>query len=483
MAFAHDCFDWREGERPTPYQDDLLGMMDTHSRTAAYGPRGLGKTSVMAWAALHFALVWDGEDWKFPITASVWRQLTHFAFPEIHKWTRHLLWSKLGRGQFKIGDELMGLSLRLKTGSVFAVAASDPQTMEGAHGRCLGYGFDEAKIIPAATFDSVEGSFTGGKDALTVKALAVSTPGEESGRFYDICSHKSGLEDWHVRHVTLDEVLAAGRVTPEWVEQRHAQWGEDSSLFRQYCQGIFASGSTDGLIRLAWVEAAIERWQVIKDREAAEGERVWGEFVCVGVDTARGGDKSVLALRFSPGIRELRYMDTRDTMQIVGAVAGVLNKYGGYAVVDIGYNPGVYDRLRELERSGSLGGHVVPFNASEHTDRKDASGELGFSNMRAAMWYGMKEILDPLYGGHVVLPSDDILTGDLVAPSQRIMSGGKILVDTQMVEEKEAIRARLHRSTDAGDAVCMAFYGEDEILEPAGGMVYAGGGDRRVEDW
>jgi hypothetical protein len=45
------------------------------------------------------------------------------------------------------------------------------------------------------------------------------------------------------------------------------------------------------------------------------------------------------------------------------------------------------------------------------------------------------------------------LTGDLTAPHWRVMSGGKILI-----ESKDEIRKRLGRSTDDGDAVVQAYY-------------------------
>ena len=47
-------------------------------------------------------------------------------------------------------------------------------------------------------------------------------------------------------------------------------------------------------------------------------------------------------------------------------------------------------------------------------------------------------------------PDDDLL-GDLCAPKWRLMSGGKILI-----ESKDDIRKRIGRSTDVGDAVVYA---------------------------
>lgn len=459
VAFVHDCFAWRDGEGPTFYQDEILAAIPEYGRISVRGPHGLGKTALASWAVLWFALTRDGEDWKAPTTASAWRQLTHFLWPEIRKWARRLRWDKLGRSAFDGRSELLALNLKLRTGEAFAVASSEPALIEGAHADCLLYLFDEAKTIPAGTFDAVEGAFSnaGADTSSEAFALAVSTPGEPQGRFYEIQSRKPGFEDWKVFHVTLDDTIRAGRVSRDWAEQRRRQWGEQSAVYQNRVLGEFAASDGDGVIPLAWIEAANERW-----REWDEAGRP-GRFVCVGVDVARSGeDKTVLALRFdytSEGnepplphpvraIGELRRYAKQDTMETVGHIVGVLSKHGGKAVVDvIGIGAGVVDRLREQRLS------VAAFNASESTGKRDRSGELGFSNVRSAAWWTLRELLDPANGERVALPPDDLLTGDLTAPHWRVLSGGKV-----QVESKDDIRKRLGRSTDDGDAVVQALW-------------------------
>src|SRR6266852_5360304 len=125
QAFVHDCFIWREGEQPAVYQDELLSELLVRKRIAVRGPHGLGKTAIAAWLILHFALTRDGEDWKCPTTASAWRQLTKFLWPEVHKWSRRLNWSRVERPAFDPRTELLQLSLKLKTGEAFALASDN----------------------------------------------------------------------------------------------------------------------------------------------------------------------------------------------------------------------------------------------------------------------------------------------------------------------------------------------------------------------
>lgn len=462
-AFAVDCFHWhRVNDKPTKYQKDILGKLVERKRVAIRGPHGLGKTAMASWAILWFSLTRDGLDWKIPTTASVWRQLTHYLWPEIHKWSRLLDWEKIGRLPFDDRTELQTQTLKLRTGSAFAVASDKHEHIEGAHADHIFYVFDEGKAIKAQTFDAAEGAFSGagadtGREAL---ALVISTPGDPNGRFYEIHARKPGFHDWFARHVKKDEVIQAGRMSAEWARARAQQWGEESAVYKNRVEGEFAAGEEDSIIPLAHIEAANERWRLWVEMGKP------GNFVQVGVDVARqGADQTVLALRFDQpkwggdpegrtliAIDDLRYYKFARTTETTGRVKGVLRKYGGQAVVDvIGYGSGVVDQLRED------GFEVVAFSAKKTTDHVDASGELGFVDKRSASWWLMRELLDPENRNFVLaLPPDDRLTGELAAPKWKPHSGGRI-----KVEQKEDIKTRIDRSTDSADAANMAVWIEE----------------------
>lgn len=90
VGFAHDCITWPEGEGLTVYQDEILTELPIHHRVAVRGPHGLGKTCLAAIALLCFSTTFDGDDWKIPTTASAWRQLSEFFWPEVHKWSKRV---------------------------------------------------------------------------------------------------------------------------------------------------------------------------------------------------------------------------------------------------------------------------------------------------------------------------------------------------------------------------------------------------------
>lgn len=463
--WALECIDWREGDGPAPYQLDVLSKIMEHKRIAVRAPHGAGKTALESWVLLWFATTRDGDDWKIPTTASAWRQLTHYLWPEVRKWARRLKWDKLGRGPFSTSNELLMLNLKLRTGEAFALASNDPSSIEGAHADHLLYLFDEAKTISGDTFDAAEGAFSGG--STETLAVVVSTPGDPSGRFYDIHRRAPGYEDWYTRHVTLDEMIAAGRQSPAWVEQRRRQWGAGSAVYQNRVLGEFATNSEDGVIPLAWVEMANERWHEWQEREKEiskpdyEGEDVPLRFVGVGVDVGLTHDKTVFARLYGDratgpnAIAPLERYGKSDTMETAGRVKGIVDAHGGYSVIDVtGVGSGVLHRLQEQKSK------TYPFVASGKSDKHDITGELGFANRRAEAWWNAREMLAPENGHDVALPPDDTLTGDLTAPKYRVMSGGKILVESKDDLKKPD---RLGRSTDDGDAVVMV------LADPTGG--------------
>jgi len=483
-AFAHDCLDWPEGKGPSSYQDEAWAELYERRKYALWGPHGLGKTTIESVATLGFALATDGDDdWKNPTTAGVGRQLFRYLWPEIHKWARLLRYEKMGWHRFDERSELLTYALQLRTGSAFAVTASDAAGIEGAHADRLLYGYDESKLISAATFNASEGAFAGaGVGKQEAYALAAGTPGDPAGRFFEICSRAPGYRDWTVRHVTAEECVAAGRMSSTWIEARKAQWGENSPIFQQRCLGLFAAAGGDGVIPLAWIELAVERWKALTDTgdplllprhlDADHRWRLWldsggnpGPLTHLGVDVADGGaDDTVLSPRYGRLFAPLRYFPSGDPAATASRAAAVLEGAEHWAsarrrplvVVDaIGVGSGT---AANLKRDGY---RVEGFVASESAGNlKDASGEFRFSNLRAAAWWALREGLDPATSD-LALPPDDRMISELAAPRWKPVADGKILVEPKDGTSPEwGIRQRIGSSTDAADGVVMGHFGD-----------------------
>jgi hypothetical protein len=263
--FARECVTWPDGEAPTAYQEMIWDLIPEKERVAVRGPHGLGKSASCSIAILWFALTREALrlDWKLPVTASVQNQLKNYLWPEVKKWSRRLNWDKIGRPAFNQRSELLTMELHLVLGQAFCVSPEEPGKLEGAHADHLFFCYDEAKLIEDGIWDAAEGAFAGsGADTgMYAFALAISTPGEPSGRFYQIHQKAKGLESWYPIHVTCEDAIKAGRISQRWVEEKRVQWGAESALFKSKVLGEFCSSDVDSVIPLDWVELAANRYE------------------------------------------------------------------------------------------------------------------------------------------------------------------------------------------------------------------------------
>lgn len=462
VAWAHDCL---PGVSLAPYQAEVLDALPVKRRVAVRGPHGLGKSFKGALLVNWFATTREmrGVDWKIITTASAWRHLEVYLWPEIHKWANKIDFGTLGRAPYNPRSELLDLRLKLPHGAATAVASNQPERIEGAHAVELLYLLDEAKIIPPATWDSIEGAFSnaGPETSDNAYAFAMSTPGPPSGRFYDIHRRAPGYEDWWTRHVTLEEAIRGGRISRTWAEQRALQWGTDSAIYHNRVLGEFHASDEDAVVPLAWLEAAIERWHVW-DRA---GRPAMGGPLWVGVDVARGGDESVLAHR-DGGAFWLEGHRRRDTMSTVSMLQGLDER----PIIDvIGVGAGVYDRAREV------GLKAVAYVGAGKTDIRDRSGKYGFVNIRSAAYYHLRELLDPAYEPTLMLPPDDLMISDLTTPKWEVTSGVPPKIK---ITPKEKVVEALGRSPDRGDAIAMGMWadrtGGGSFAAPMGGLPVTG---------
>lgn len=451
VGFAEDIV----GVELADYQADVMAKLASTRRLSVRSLHGVGKTMISSVTILWFSLTRDTDyDWKVIATASNFRQIEKFLFPEMKRWSRQIDWEKVGRDPFDENKEMLKLSLNLETGAATGVSSTDAGGIEGVHAEQLLYIIDEAKIVGDDVFDAVEGAlsnFIEGDSKEQGFVMCVSTPGGPSGRFYEIQAQKPAFTDWTIRHITLKEGVDAGRISPKWAEQRRIQWGERSAMYRSKVLGEFTESDTEGLVPVYWIELANERWE---DREGN-----FGMNQCIGVDvSSRGRDASKMAYKCSAGISSVEDVDEVDTMALVNTVRAKSIATRSAIVVDsVGVGEGVYSRLQEL------GSPVLSFNGGEKALQTDMSGELEFKNMKTAGYWRLREMLNPDNHWNICLPPNDELLFEL-STIQYEIDGNKIAI-----EPKKKFRKRNGgRSPDTADAVvyaCALDLLEEEIVK------------------
>lgn len=327
---------------------------------------------------------------------------------------------------------------------------------QGIHRKYVLAILDEACGIPEWLWNAVETITTGEH----CRILAIGNPDDPSSHFAKVCKPKSG---WNVLPISVldspnftgeevDPEVADMLTSREWVEDKRTAWGEDSPIWEAKILGRFPQLDEHAVIPLAWVQAAQDRWKdwVNEGMPPQRGKKI------IAADIARFGvDQTVLAHRqgnVCSRIEKFRKLDTEASSDII---MQRMSKHEDMAVVDvIGIGAGVVDKLTRNEY------HVRSFNAAARTNATDSSREWGFPTLRSAVWWHMRQLLDPSRGEDIVIPDDEDLAADLISPRWSIMIGAKIYV-----ESKDEIKKRIGRSTDVADAVIMAFWYTSSALD------------------
>lgn len=270
--------------------------------------------------------------------------------------------------------------------------------------------------------------------------LLTGNPLSLSGEFYD--SHH-GLSSFYTR-VTISafdtpnliegrDDAVPGMLTPQDVEDRKLEWGEDHPLYVASVLGQFPEALEDSLVSRTMVDAAIERWKA----SSPESGQPW----VMGVDVARfGRDKTILMLRRGSRVEGVFEREGIDTMQIVGRVLELVERHSIQAVyVDgVGIGSGVIDRLRE---QGKPVFEVQAAAKASNTER--------FVNLRAELFW---ELRTRFMEADIQIPDDPELAAQLLSLRYEMTSSGKV-----KIERKTALKSRGMASPDKADALALAF--------------------------
>lgn len=197
-------------------------------------------------------------------------------------------------------------------------------------------------------------------------------------------------------------------------------------------------------IPTAWVRDAQRRWRTERKPDMP--------LTAVGNDPSRGGqDKFCIAKRYGSWVAPIIKHPGKAAPDGPAGVALLQQAMGAEQPFSIGIDiigsagSSVYDHAIGLSLP------AIALNGSEKSKATDQSGRLGFYNKRAEWHWRMREVLDPTSGMNVALPDDPELLADLCAWRWKVTPRGI------QVEPKDAIKERIGRSPDAGEAVIYAF--------------------------
>jgi phage terminase large subunit len=407
---------------PLPWQEKVMKRVAAGARRISIrAGHGVGKSTLCSWLLLWHMLT------KYPqksvCTAPTAGQLYDALFSELKSWVNNLppylreLVEVLSDRVFLVSSP-EGSFISARTSS-----ADRPEALAGIHSESVLLVVDEASAVPEPVFEAAAGSMSGH----TACTILISNPTRNAGLFF--MTHHELSSDWEAFHVSCkDNPL----VSQDFIKQIAATYGEESNAYRVRVLGEFALRDDDTLIAADLVDAAMVR-EITVDPSAP---MVWG------VDVARfGDDRSVLCKRRGSVVYPLKTWRGLDLMSLVGALvneANVEGKPDEILVDSIGLGSGVADRLREL------GFNVRDVNVSE-----SAALNPNANRLRDDLWM---QVRDFLRARACTLPNDAEFRQELVSPTYKFTSNGKL-----QVEAKADLKKRIRKSPDLADALCLTF--------------------------
>jgi phage terminase large subunit len=424
------------GAEPDEWQAEALNALVSGDKLAVRSGHGVGKTTFLAWTILWWLMTrWPA---RVNCTANTQFQLETVLWGEIAAWHRRMPPGMRERLEVK-SDKVVfaaedGGSTRGESGAFARTASKEkPEALQGAHSKNMLFIVDEASGVPDIIFEAAEGTLStpGAKIVLT------GNPTRPNGYFYDAFYGPLQHRWWKKRVSCFD--VKGDYVSPTFIEDMKARYGEDSNVYRVRVLGEFPRQDDDTVIPLDWAESAVGR------DTTAVGSVVWG------LDVARSltRDRSVLVKRQGNVVLEKpRIWRYDDLMPLVGAIVAEYRatrhdmRPKEILIDTIGLGAGAVDRLRELD----LGPLVRGINVGDVPAANDR-----FVRLRDELWWAMREWFETREA-NLPFPKDEAFVNEICSPRYAYTSSGKIKVET-----KDEMRKRGVHSPDLGDALMLTF--------------------------
>ena len=462
-------------------QQAIITSVQHNPMTAVSSGTARGKDFVAACSALCFLYLTPRfdkkgnlvENTKIALTAPTGRQVSNIMTPEVMRLFRN---AKVLPGRTVSDDIRTDYEEWFLTG--FKADDNATEAWSGFHAVNTMFVVTEASGISEKVFNAIEGNLQGNSRMLIVFNANITTGyaarAMKSERF-----KKFRLNSLNAENVVSKQNLIPGQVDYRWVKDKVENWcspiqqyevndGEGdfeweieekgiitkrwfrpNDLFRVKVLGMFPKVSEDVLIPYEWIELANNRWLKLQEENYKPTESLR-----LGVDVAgMGRDNSLLCYRYGNYVDKFYAHQSggkADHMHIAGLVSHELKNPEAVAAIDtIGEGAGVYSRLVE---QGFI--NAISSKGSESAKGlRDINDVYEFSNLRAYLFWCIRDWLDPKNKYNPALPPCDKLTEELTETHWKFQSDGRIII-----EKKEEIQERIKRSPDWSDSLKETFY-------------------------
>lgn len=467
-----------------PEQQAIVAAVQTNKRVSVRSGTARGKDFVAACIAVSFLYLtprWNKrgeliENTKVALTAPTDRQVKNIMMPEISR-----LFNRAKKRGFVLPGRLTAYDIRTDNEEWFLTGFKadehNHEAWSGFHAVNTMFIVTEATGISDDTFAAIEGNLQGNSRILLVfnpnTIVGYAARSQKSARWTRFC-----LNSLTAPNVVQHKLIYPGQVDYDWVQDKlenwctpisadeaqaemddfefEGRWYRPEDLFRKKVLGQFPKVSDDILIPAQWLELAHERWVQVNGREPLRQE-----MRILGVDVAgMGRDCTCFVERKGAWVSQFNAHNSggsADHMKIAGQIAAYRRRQiEAYVSIDtIGEGAGVYSRCIEVDEKDYIISCKYSEAAKGHNGKPltDVTGQYEFINMRAYLFWCVRDWLNPKNDTGAMLPPDTQFDEEATEIKWSFRSDGRIFI-----EPKEDIKERLGRSPDKFDALANTFY-------------------------
>ena len=442
---------------PDPLARLVESLAEGRSAGAESGT-GTGKSFELGWVYLWFLACWEGA--RVFTFAPKEDQLRLYSWMELGK-----LWPRFER-LFPMA-QLTDLRIRMVPGSdewgawgyPVAVRAGQQVAVHaaGMHAPHMLLVYEESPGISPAVIQAGIETCTSPHNL----RLYVGNPDHQFDALHQACLKpdvvhvRISAED-HPNVVTGAEIVP-GAVSLESLERRYpTPASRTSRLYQSRVRGISPAESSEALVRLSWVRAAVARYD---DPALRLGPKALGVDVANSADgdpaaIARGVGRCLVSVSAFACPNSVKL---GDQLKLEMALEDISPRHVG--VDSVGVGAGTVGRLKSLGQMVQAlngGERAVPetWNPEGRDDeQRRVTEEEVYQNLRAQMWWQMRRDLE---AGLIALPDDAELHEELIAV-EWMVAGGRIVVESKerpLAHSKQtaSLSQRLGRSPNKADA-------------------------------
>lgn len=216
------------------------------------------------------------------------------------------------------------------------------------------------------------------------------------------------------------------------------------------------------VIPTQWVLESEKLWQDMYD--SGEMDKITNITPAFGIDVAEGGaDQTTICGMNDNVVRFVDYVMVDESVEfripqlqadfIIEKIG--VNKRAPIGVDAIGIGIGVGSLLYGKNLN------VYAIKVSRASKAVDETGQFRFLNLRAELWWRLRERLNPNNPNRILLPPNQRLRAEITSPRFERTPNDKI-----KIESTDSIREKIGRSPDLANALLLAMYAQKRSKDP-----------------